>query len=292
MLGFFVLHASRFVMVSVALGSLAAVAHLSRSMLRDTYAAGMVTLTTAARERRRVRLGRVVATPWVYTSVFAMILTALAGMGMLMRDTGDLFGFQRHVLSWEYILHPRYMCLLCACAVSAALVSFGVFSAGARGGGVMDLDAYDAAWRAGFVTYMSVALAGFCFFLLLESKDEGFGGGLLRSHPRMGEAFAALLLYRAPMSGAVSGVDAGPARRRVRERVLGMGVSQGALEELERLAFGMPRRLLELRRTIQGRMRAAGFDEASVGEAARAVDGAARGAAAAPRKETPPAAAG
>jgi len=248
--------ASHIATVVLVLGCWAGLAQLASALVRPSYAAGMVTLRTATRQKRRAKLGKAVAAAWMYAIVLIAMVTSFVGAGVLLKDTADYFGFQRYVLSWEYLLHPRYVAVLCAsglAAFPAAIVRF-------RRCRVMNAAAYEAAHRVGFAVFMAAAAAGFAFLLWLEAGQSGGGAQGMPSGPGAARAVAVLVASRAAAAG-FGGVPGTEASREAARRVAEAGVSEEDRRRLLAFVSSLPLRAGVAMGSLRERMRARGFDD-------------------------------
>ena len=246
---------SRAAMVLIVVGSWAALAQLATALMRPTYNAGLLTLRTATRHKRKARLSRVVATSWMYTIVFVALLTSFVGMGVLAKDPADVFGFQKYVLSWEYVLHPRFVALLCLSGLSASAAAVARF----RRSNVMNAAAYDAASKLGFAVFSGVAAVGFAFLLALEATRSAAPGPAMPSGGGVAKAVAVLVASRASLAG-FGGASRDGARELIDRQFDAAGVTGEDRAKLEIFAYSLPRRADVALESLQSRMRSKGFD--------------------------------
>eukprot|EP00873_Tetraselmis_striata_P043971 jgi/Tetstr1/464235/TSEL_009040.t1 len=257
-------NAARIAMVLLVVGGWAALGQLAIAVMRRAYTTGLMTLRTATRKRRRARLARVVATVWMYAIVFTMMLTTFIGMGVLMKDTADFFGFQKHILSWEYVLHPKFVALLCACGLSASIASVYRF----RRAKVMNAAAYDAACKFGFKVFMGAAGVGFAIIIMLEAvRLAGDVGATMPTGEGVSKALAVLVASRAPLAG-FGGVPKEEVGWFVDGYMKRMGVAGRDLTRLRNFAYSLPKRVDVAMESLQGRMLSSGFDAETARDAA------------------------
>lgn len=259
-------NAARIAMVLIVVGSWGGLAQVATALMRQTYNAGLITLRTAPREKRRARLSRVVATAWMYAIVFIILSTSFVGMGILMKDTADFFGFQKHILSWEYVLHPKFVALVCACGLAASAVAVARF----RRAKVMNAAAYDSACRLGFAVFMGTAAVGFAFILVLEAARVGGGGAAASAMPSgrgVTRALAVLAASRAPLAG-FGGFSTADAQDFIDGYLKDAGVPGKDTAVLKNFVSSLPVRVDVVMESLESRMRAKGFDAATSRDAA------------------------
>lgn len=161
---------SRAVMVLVSVGAWAGAAAAAKAVMRPVFDGGVLTLQTQTKQKRATALNRVIVSTWLYAMVFVLAWTAFSGASILKRDPSDFFGFQEHVLSTEYLVHPAYAALIGAAALSAIVASLVHFALRSRNGAVGG-DAFDAAWGSGLAAFFAVGLVGQTYSMWLRSAD-------------------------------------------------------------------------------------------------------------------------
>lgn len=259
MVRFAMFNTARLAMVLMVVGTWGTMAGIAKAIMRPVYRSGLVTLRTATKSRRRSKLSKVVATPFIYTMVFILMFTAFTGMGILMKDTSDFFGFQKHVLSWEYVVNPKYVALLCACALAGSGVAVATFHRNTRGAPVSP-EQYDRAWKAGCVAFMGAGAVGFAFMIVLEAARASAeapvtmpGGGAVA------RGIALMMAAKSPMK-LLPGKTRSYAREVVDDYLNRLGIRGETLGRIRTFAHTLPNRLDEAAKSVEQRMVARGFD--------------------------------
>lgn len=261
--------ASKIGMVLIVVASWCIMALVARGIVRPIYSSGLVAMRTSRRSFRKKRLSRVVASTWIYTSIFVVMLTALAGIGIMRRDPEDSFGFQRHVLSWQYMLHPNYALAMCACAVAASCAAVVKFRSACVGGAI-DSDAFGKSWGVGMAVFVSVGAAALLVDVFLDSMSTVPGATAMPGGSAVSTGIAVLLAARSHL-GTLGSEERDRWTLAVRDRLEGLGLSGGVIDVIQKFVRAMPARLDESAKILVHRMIATGFDRDT---AAAARDGA------------------
>jgi hypothetical protein len=251
--------AGRVAMLVVVVISWALMSFIAYAIMRPTYNAGIVTLRTATRQKRRTRLSRVVATVWMYSIVFVALVTSLVGLALLKRDTGDVFGLHKHVLSWQYILHPKFVALLCLSGLSAAAASVVRF----RRAKIVDSRAYENAWRVGFAVFVSIGCLGLSLSVLSENLQID---NVVSSGQLVGKAVAMVVASRASAAG-FGPAPAGEIKDFLGDYLEKSGVSETDAIKINTFAKGLPKRFDPSKDGMHNRMKAFGFDSQTIQDA-------------------------
>ena len=259
--------ASKVGMILLVVASWCIMALIARSIVRPIYSSGLVALRTSERASRKKRLSRVVASPWIYTMIFVVMFTAFVGIGILRRDPEDSFGFQRHVLSWQYMLHPKYAVTLCACALAASCAAVAKFRSTCVGEAI-ERDAFRKAWGVGLAVFLSVGASALLLDVVVDSmkKSPGITGKAMPGGAAVSRGVAALLATRAYL-GTLSSAEKDRGTRIVRDKLASFGLSVGVIDVLDKFARSMPARLDDSANTIVHRMIAEGFDRETAASA-------------------------
>ena len=251
--------AGRVAMLVLVVISWALLSFIAYAIMRPTYNAGIVTLRTATRSKRRTRLSRVVATVWMYSIVFVALVTSLLGLALLRRDRGDVFGLHKHVLSWQYVLHPKFVALLCLSGLSAAAAAVVRF----RRAKVVDSRAYENAWMVGFAVFLSVGSLGLALSVISESMPTE---GAVASGKLVGKAVAMVVASRASAAG-FGPAPAGEIKDFLKDYLEKSGVSESDAAKINTFAAGLPKRFDPSKDGMHNRMKAFGFDSQTVQDA-------------------------
>ena len=259
MVRFAMLNAGRIAMVLIVFGVWGTMAAIAKAVVQPVYGSGLITLRTATKSKRRAKLSRVVATPWIYTTVFLLMITVFTGMGILMKDTADFFGFQQHILSWEYIIHPRYAALLCACALVGGGTAVATFHANTRGSPISP-DQFDRAWERGFAAYMGTGVAGFLFALVLEAaRSSPEKAATMPGGAAVAKAVAIVVASRSPMK-LVSGKRESQMKDVINALMSRLRIDAATLDRIKTFAHTLPNRADDSSKSVEQRMLARGFD--------------------------------
>lgn len=246
-------------MVLIVIGVWLAMASIARAIMQPVYKSGLISLRTASKTKRISKLSRVIATPWIYTMVFIMMFTAFVGMGILRKDTADFFGFQKHVLSWEYILHPKYVVLLCLCTLLSSGIAVATFRIHVRRGPASS-DKYDKAWNNGFKAFIATGLIGFLFILILEAARSVPESPITK--PR-GEAIAkaiAIIVATKSAFRMVSGKPKAYMQDLVNALMYKLDIDETTINIIKTFADTLPNRTDDSSKSVEQRMIASGFD--------------------------------
>lgn len=256
---FVMMKSSRVALVLIVFGTWAAMAGIAKALMQPVYRTGLVALRTATKSKRKSKLSKVVATPWIYTMIFIMMFTAFVGMGILMKDTADYFGFQKHVLSWEYVLHPKYVVLLCACALAGSGAAVATFHKRTASSPVSAAQ-YDQAWNAGFGAFMGTGAAGFLFVLVLEAaRTLPYSSATMPGGEAVSKGIALVLATRSAMK-MLSGKTRGAARVVIDGYLAEFGLDGDDADRVKAFAHTLPNRMDDSAKSVEQRMIARGFD--------------------------------